>query len=82
MCFTSDADYFSVLYLRLLTYVSIRLLSQLNSRLLLVKLLVLQLFSSENNWRLQKKESPVFRAPEVGISELCTTTIVQTLSLL
>ena len=31
---------------------------------------------------LQKKESPVFRAPEVGISELCTTTIVQTLSLL
>ena len=62
--------------------VSIRLLSQLNSRLLLVKLLVLQLFSSENNWRLQKKESPVFRAPEVGISELCTTTIVQTLSLL
>ena len=45
MCFTSDADYFSVLYLRLLTYVSIRLLSQLNSRLLLVKLLVLQLFS-------------------------------------
>ena len=31
---------------------------------------------------MQKKESPVFRFPEVGISRLCTTTIVQTLSLL
>ena len=31
---------------------------------------------------MQKKESPVFRFPEVGISGLCTTTIVQTLSML
>ena len=31
---------------------------------------------------MQKKQSPVFRFPEVGISGLCTTTIVQTLSLL
>ena len=29
-----------------------------------------------------KRESPEFRFPEVGISGLCTTTIVQTLSLI
>ena len=31
---------------------------------------------------MQKKQSPDFRFPEVSISGLCTTTIVQTLSLL
>ena len=31
---------------------------------------------------MQKKEFPVFRFPEVGISELCTTTIVQALLIL
>ena len=31
---------------------------------------------------MKEKDSPVFRFPEVGISGLCTTTIVQTLSLL
>ena len=31
---------------------------------------------------MQKKQSPVFRFPEVGISGLHTTKIVQTLSLL
>ena len=30
----------------------------------------------------QKRESPDFRFPEVGISGLCTTRIVQTLSLI
>ena len=30
---------------------------------------------------MQKKQSPDFRFPEVSISGLCTTTIVQTLSL-
>ena len=28
---------------------------------------------------MKEKDSPVFRFPEVGISGLCTTTIVQTL---
>ena len=31
---------------------------------------------------MKEKDSPVFRFPEVGISGLCTTTVVQTLSLL
>ena len=31
---------------------------------------------------MQKNEPPDFRFPEVGISELCTTTIVQTHSLM
>ena len=31
---------------------------------------------------MQTKEFPVFRFPEVGISGLCTTTIVKTLSML
>ena len=31
---------------------------------------------------MKEKDSPVFRFAEVGISGLCTTTIVQTLSLL